>query len=66
LQLVVELGSDQMNLAKIGLVGIAGNTRSVLHLLAQMGVTLDAEPSQQPDRSAVRLGEPVITAAADP
>jgi hypothetical protein len=56
-QLVVQLSVDQVNLAKIRLIRIPGNSRSVLHPLAQMGVPLHSEPGQQPDAPSAGLGE---------
>jgi hypothetical protein len=65
LQLVVELSVDEMDLAKIRLIGVSGNSRAVLHLLAQMHVALHTAPSKQPEAPSARFGEGMLATPAD-
>jgi hypothetical protein len=65
LQLVVQLSVDQMDLAKIRLLGVSGNSRTVLNPLAQMHVALHTAPGKQPDAPSARFGEGVVAASAD-
>src|ERR1017187_4378966 len=64
-QLVVQLSVDQMDLAQVGLAGVARYPRSVLHCAALMRVAFHSEALDQPDHRARLLAEGMRRVAAD-
>jgi hypothetical protein len=58
-QLVVQFGVKQVHLAQVGLTRVARHTRAMLDGPAEMGVSLHAEPCEQPDVLPIRLGQRV-------
>src|ERR687894_437365 len=54
-----------MHLPQVGLRGVALDARAMLHCLALMGVTRDAEPGQELDALLIRFAHRVRPAAAD-
>jgi len=64
-ELVVQLSVDEMDLAEVGLRGIARNARKVFHRYALMRVVLDAKPFNQSNRRLILLAERVGLASRD-
>ncbi len=63
-QLVMQLGMDQMNLAKIGLAWVACHPRPVLDRFAHVGIALNPQTGEKPNALLGRLAEPVPSIAA--
>ena len=59
-QLVVELGVDQVHLPQVRLGRVTPHARAVLDRLADVRVTVDAEPCHQQDPVRVRLRHRVV------
>ena len=64
-QLIVKLGVDQMDLAQIGLGGIARRPRAMLDGHSLMRVALDAQPGHEANAGLVSFDQSVPRAAAD-
>lgn len=65
LQLVVEFGPDQVQLAQVGLRGVLRHPRAMLDRAAHVGITLDTQPRKQPYAGLPQLAEGVPCAVAD-
>lgn len=55
----------QVNLSKVGSVGIARNAGAVLHLLSVVGIAQDAEANHETDARPIRLAHRVSGTTAD-
>lgn len=64
-ELVLELAGDQVYLPEVGLPGIDGHARTMLHGRSAMSVTSDAEPGDQLHLGHRSLAEPVHSAAVN-
>lgn len=61
----MQFGMNYMDLPKVRLAGVTGDTRTVHHGNTGMAIVLDAPARHQRDRGGRRLGEGVSGASAD-
>ena len=64
-ELLVQLRMDEVDLAEVGLRGVARDARAVLHLLARVSVAFDAKPGQEGDAFDRGLTHRVAGTAVD-
>jgi hypothetical protein len=62
-QFIVQLSMDEVDLAQVGLLGVAGDAGAVLHGGPGVGIALDAETGEEADALIGGFGEGVGRAA---
>jgi len=64
-QLVMQLSMNQMHLPQVGLMRILGRARTMLDLVAGVGIARDANPGNQRDAFPCRLAEAMVLTKTD-